>query len=158
MAIIFRGSTVCSLCNDKIKTEDKIYMFPPFIQNTKDIYYKFNDTGFHFNCLKNDKLGKQAILFAEEYIYRTEPKNRICIVGGHLIQNFNDYIFIGMLTSDKDEPLFRFNFTTLDKNNLNKWEDRETFIGIAERFQKENKWCDFTPFQYLDFLINKVKI
>lgn len=158
MAIFFTENNNCSLCNDKIKTEGEIYMFPPFIQNTKDIYYKFNDTGFHFNCLKNDKLGKQAILFAEEYIYKTRPQNRICIIGGNLIQNFDDYIFIDMLTSNKEEPLFRFNFTTLDKNNLNKWEDRETFIGIADTFQKDNKWGDFTTFKYLDFLINEVKI
>ncbi|RKT01464.1 hypothetical protein [Chryseobacterium defluvii] len=156
MAIIFTDKTECLLCGKKITDEEDFFIFPPFIQNVKDIYYKFNDTGFHSNCLKNDELGNQAILFAQEYIDKTRPKNRICIVGGNLIQRFEDYIFIDMLTSDKEEALFKFNFITLDRNNLQRWNDRENFIQYAEEFKKENKWEDLTEFKYLDNLIKKV--
>ena len=156
MAITVLGQSICPLCGKKMYESEEIYSFPPFVQNTKDPYYYFNDTAFHKNCLSENQLGNSAIKFSNEFISKTNPKNRICSVGKNPIRKVDDYIFIDLLTSDENEQLFKFNFTTLDVNNLGKWRDREDFLKLAINFQKSGKWKDLSKFKYLDNLIQRI--
>lgn len=158
MALLFLGKTECPICRNVIIDEESAYLFPAFINNTKDILYQFNDSAFHIECLKKHSLGNRAIEFANQFIFRTRPENRICSVGGNKIQNFDDYIFISMLTSNEREELFDFNFTTLDRNNLKQWGNRQKFIEIASKFYGDGKWGDMGAFKYLNHLIDKVHL
>lgn len=156
MSILILNSTSCSICNNSLKENDDIYSFPAFLQNTKDPMYLFNDSSFHIDCLNNHVLGAEAIELAESFIYATRPSNRICKVGGNSIKSPDDYIFIDVLTTDKREDLYQFNLTTLDRNNLPKWLQKDEFIRVAIEFKKQDKWGDFSSYKYLDGLIEKV--
>ncbi len=140
----------------KIRDEKNFFTFPPFIQNTKDIFYQFSDTSFHTSCLKNHVLGKRAVEFAEKYIINTRPENRKCIIDKKVITDYNNYIFVDLLTSDNSEELYYFNFITLNKKNLDIWTDRENFVSVAKRFISEGKWGDFSSYKYLDELIKLI--
>lgn len=157
MAITFINQTKCGICNKKIDDQENFFSFPPFIQNTKDSFYQFNDSAFHIDCLNKHPFGSRAIELAKQYFYSIRPENRKCIVDGKIIENYDDYIFIDILTSNKDEALYKFNLVTLNKNNLQKWKDRNYFISIAEKFIQDKKWRDLTSYEYLNNLIDKIK-
>ncbi|MDC8098674.1 hypothetical protein [Chryseobacterium rhizosphaerae] len=157
MAIAFINQTECGICNEKIIDLDIFFSFPPFIQNIKDPLYQFNDSVFHINCLNKHSFGKKAIELAKQYFYSVKPENRKCIVDGEIIENFHDYIFMGILASNDDDELYKFNFITLNSRNLYKWKDRTDFINIAEKFIENGKWEDLTSYKYLNKLIDSIK-
>jgi hypothetical protein len=152
MSIIFRNNTVCALCGKAIKNGEEIFSFPAFIQNTKDPFYQFNDASFHKLCLEENVLGKRAISYAQKFTHATRPENRICFIGKNLVHDFNDYIFIDMLTSNESEYLFKFNFLTIDKNNIRKWDERDEFLEAIVTLKNSEKWSDLDNFKYLDHL------
>jgi len=157
MAILFINQTDCGICNKKITDSDSAFSFPSFIQNTKDRLYIFNDSVFHLNCLNTHPFGMKAIEFAKQYFYSVKLENRKCIIDGKIIENFHDYIFMDLLTSNENEKLYQFNFITLNRNNLHKWEDRNSFINIAEKFIEDEKWIDLASYKYLNKLIDIIK-
>lgn len=157
MAITIIGRTLCSLCNMEIKDKEVAFSFPPFIQNTKDIFYQFADSSFHQNCLENHILGKKAVEFAQLFFINTKPENRRCIVDKKIIQDYNDYIFIDLLTSDNLDELYNFNFTTLNKKNLCKWTSKESFVYLAKKFIVDGRWGDITSYKHLENLIELIE-
>lgn len=157
MAILFINQTDCGICNKKITDLDSFFSFPPFIQNTKDPLYEFNDSAFHLNCLSKHPFGKKAIELAKQYFYSIKPENRKCIVDEKIIENFHDYIFMDVLASSENEKLYQFNFITLNRNNLCKWKDRNSFISIADKFIEDGKWEDLASYKYLNKLIDLIK-
>lgn len=156
MAITFINQTICPICGKEISNSEHFFSFPAFVQNTKDPFYQFNDSSFHAECLQKHPLGNKALEFANQFIFKTRPENRICSAGGNVIQSFDDYIFIDLLTSNDHEELYGFNFTTLDKNNIKKWSDRSRFVTLAAKFKDEDKWGDLSTYRYLDNLIEKI--
>jgi hypothetical protein len=152
MALFFANQK-CPLCQKEMDDIAHLFAFQAFISNTLDPFYPFNDSVFHLECLKEHPLGNRAIKFADQFFFSTHRENRICIVGKNIIKNFEDYIFIDLLTSDEQEALYKFNFITLDRNNLEGWTDRSKFIATATKFKEENKWGDLSDFKYLDYLI-----
>lgn len=157
MAIAFVNTTLCGLCKKRMNDNEPTFSFPAFVQNAKEPFYMFNDAVVHVECLKRHPLGVKAIEFANQYIHQTRPENRRCIVGGNMIQKYDDYIFIDLLTSNSQEEIFKFNFTTLDKNNLFAWNEREYFINLVTKYKDEGKWADLGVFKYLDMLIETIK-
>jgi hypothetical protein len=156
MALFFINQK-CLLCQKEINDTQKIFSFPAFIQNTNDQFYQFNDSVFHLECLQKHPLGNRAIRFAEYFVFSIRTENRICTVGKNKIRNFEDYIFVDLLTTDEQEDLYQFNFMTIDKNNLYKWKERGKFIAACIKFKEQNKWSDFGEFNYLDNLVEKIK-
>ena len=156
MSITIINKTICCIC-EKVIEQGEVYRgFPPFISNVKDPLYFFNDASFHIECIKSHPSGNRAIKFADDFIINTSPTNRRCIVDNKRIENIEDYIFMGLLTSNDNEELFEFNFTTLNKKNLNKWTHRKRFIEVAIKFELDGKWGDFTSFKYLENLIKVI--
>lgn len=158
MAILFTNVTPCPICSRKLKEEEQVWLFPAFVPNAKDPLYPFNDAAFHLSCLKEHVLGNKALELADQFILKTRPENRICSVGGNGIQKPEDYLFIGLLTSNNKEELYACNFTTLDRNNLEKWTDRDRFVTLAFRFRDEDQWGDLSTGNYLDSLIESIKM
>lgn len=156
MAIVINAQSKCPLCNQIIVENEKIILFPPFVQNMKDSFYLFNDRGVHRTCLFKHPLGEQALLYLDEIIFKTRPENRRCDIGGNMIESIDNYLFIDLLTSDENEALYEFNFMTLDKRNISQWIDRFLFLNLASQFYEENKWESLTEFHYLKYLIASI--
>lgn len=153
MAIFIEDGTLCSLCGKTIKDGENAYALPAFVANAKDPLYFFNDSVFHKKCLLENSFGQKAIDLSEIFMERIRPENRICIVGKTKIKNIEDYVFIDLLTSETQEPLYRYNFLTFDKHNIFLWKEREQFLETVEQFIKDDKWRDSSSFDYLDNLL-----
>lgn len=156
MAIVITGKSKCPVCNEIINKNDDIVLFPPFVQNTNDPFYFLNDSAVHVKCLLNHELGKQALEYKNIIEKMTSPKYRICDIGGNLIKNPNDYIFFDLLTSAFEEKLSLFNFMTIDKKNIHKWNERQLFLNVAKDFISDGKWQSLSSFNYLSYLIDQI--
>jgi hypothetical protein len=50
MALIFRGQTECSICNEVLNEGEDIVMTSHFIADSADPLWRFSDSGMHRNC------------------------------------------------------------------------------------------------------------
>lgn len=156
MGILIFNKSLCPICKKPIKEDDEYYSFPPFIANSKEPLYFFNDQTFHLKCLKKDRLGEMAMAYAESFIEKVKPSNRRCSIGGNIITNFEDHIFIDLLTSDQSSFLHQFNFVHIDKNNLAGWQKREEFINELIKMYRNDMWQEVDGNKYLYNLIEKL--
>ncbi len=83
-------------------------------------------------------MGPTAIDYAEEFKNKVQPASRRCVIGGNLITDPDDHIFIDLLTSDRSSFLHQFNFTHIDKRNLIGWEEREKLIDQIIKVYKSD--------------------
>lgn len=154
MALFLAETSACPLCKQIISDHEEQYAFPAFVPNSIDPLQLVNDATCHLKCLKVHENGRKAMDLAALFLEKISPGNRICAVGGNRIENPADYIFIDLLTSDENDPLFEYNFLTFDKNNLIRWKEREKFIKELQAFRDSGKWVDTSSYHYLDRLIN----
>jgi len=52
--------------------------------------------------------------------------------------------------------LSKFNFLTLNKDNIDKWDQKQAFLIAARQFNHEGKWEGLSEFNYLDYLISLI--
>ncbi|MCT2560617.1 hypothetical protein [Chryseobacterium herbae] len=157
MAIIIQNQSECPICHTILFDHQNIVMFPAFIPNVKDSMYLFNDAGIHYSCLEKHPLGTKALKFVEKVIFKTRPKNRICDISGNTIDLPENHLFTNLLTSNEKDELYSFNFMNIDIRNISKWKDKQNFIDAIERFEKEEKWETIGPFNYLEYVLKKLK-
>jgi len=122
-----------------------------------DPLHFFSDAAVHTTCLEKHPLGSQARHYTDKASKASAPENRICHITGEPITNVDDYISFGLLTSNANEPLHRFNFLRMDRNSLSRWADRLIFIEVASAFLKERKWNDYRGTKVLQDLIDEVR-
>jgi len=153
MAITFLNQTLCNICGNVLAENEDIFSFPPFLQNTDDKLYKYNDSSFHSNCLLKSQSGLKAIQLTEKFLFETRPENRICDITKDVIRNYSNYFFIDILTSDEQQSLYKYNLTTLDVKNIKLWNHKDEFVSEANIFKNKGLWKDIGTFKYLDSLI-----
>ncbi len=155
MGIEIKEELICNLCGMSLQNEKEIYSFPAFVANAKDPMFYFNDQSFHLECLKSAN-GRKAIELSEKCLASIKPMNRICEVDGKLIILQEDYLFIPLLTSNEKDPLFKFNYLTFNRKNLNKWIKRNEFVYLAKKFASDDFWQDSSEYPFLDNLIKEM--
>lgn len=121
MAILILSSSECPLCGEILHDEGDLCLFPPLIGNINDPLYLFSDAAVHATCLEKHPLGSQASHYVDKALKASAPENRNCHITGEPITNVNDCISFGLLTSNANEPLHRFNFLMIDRNSLFRW-------------------------------------
>lgn len=157
MAMIFYSLSKCPICNNALHESEDIIGFPPFVANQLDTLYVFNDSGCHRQCVVDHPHGRKAIGLSEKLIAATRPQNRICIISGALIDHPANYFCTGLLTSDEQEDLYKYNFITIDKRHIISWSEREEAINELVVFKNKNLWTDMSDTHYLDSIINELK-
>jgi hypothetical protein len=155
--MIFENKTKCPLCGEVLSSKDELEMFPHFVGNVKDSLFIFSDTAVHLSCLNKHPLRDMVLFFKNKYNSYLPLKNSKCIIDGELIKEPRDIIFFGLLTSNENEELFKFNFLLLNKKNISKWHDKDKFITTANNFNQQGKWGNLTEFNLLDFLIKELQ-
>lgn len=140
MALIFYGTSICPLCNKILQQGEDITGFAAFMPNAADLLYVFNDAGMHTACVKAHTLGQQALEYMNEYVNGGAPAERKCVVTGDTIGSPDDFVFIPMLTSDKNEPLYKYRFTTLNRRHISAWPEREFVLRELRKFKVSDKW------------------
>ncbi|WP_294296114.1 hypothetical protein [uncultured Chryseobacterium sp.] len=151
MAIIFENQTICPLCNDVLNKSREYILIPPLISNELDDLFIFSDAGVHLNCLDRSSLKENLFKHIDLY---GQYLNRIRSMATH--HNNYDIIGFNLLTSNNDEPLSKYNYYILSKQELLDWKELDIFKNIAETFLKEKKWKGFNDFNYLDYLLKIV--
>jgi hypothetical protein len=157
MSINIENTVNCALCNKPINSTDKSLSFPNLTSNIIDPLYLISDNLVHEKCFDTFKFK----IIVEELLDELEKKRpsleSICIIDNKIINNPKDIIFFGLLTSDKSEKLYSFNFTVISKLNLLEWENKNYFIFLMKKFIEENKWKSLTDFNYLNYLLNIIE-
>lgn len=151
MAIVIENMSKCPLCNDVLNSVKEYVLTPPLISNKLDVIFLLSDVGVHLDCLDKssikEKLFKQIDLY-NDYLKRMKLKFEK--------YNPNDIIGFNLLTSNEDEPLYKYNYNILVKQNLLEWSDLGDFKEIANKFLKDNKWSSLNQFNYLEYLLNNI--
>lgn len=157
MALVFLSITECILCNEVIDASRPYVAFPPFTSNTKDPLYFFSDNAVHESCLHLHPRCQQVLTVLDAYDAGHISRGAVCAVDGELITDPHHYLSFGLLTSDPQEELYRFNFLTFNKMNVGDWAGRDEFVRIATAFLDAGKWKSASAFNALAYLILQVQ-
>lgn len=127
MAVFIPGMK-CPLCGQPINRGDEYIMFGPFVANENDPLWLFSDGVFHAACVHRHPLGTKAVALHEEFVRR--GVDRRCSISGALVTDPNRYLGLGVLTSEVNDPLYRFNFARFDRVALADWPERKTIAAM----------------------------
>ncbi|GAA3931121.1 hypothetical protein GO495_15505 [Chitinophaga oryziterrae] len=147
MALIFYGSTTCSLCGCVLKENENILAIPAAIANKADPLYKFNDQAFHLECLKKQPEYKELELMLS--LLNKHKSSKICFVCNLPITKPDDYIGLGLLTSDNSNPMFKYNFLEFHKQHFYEWEERKVLAEYLKIQKESHQWVGDS----LDFIL-----
>ncbi|WP_131707598.1 hypothetical protein [Chryseobacterium angstadtii] len=107
--------------------------------------------------MEKHSLGSKVSAFLDKMIFKTRPENRICDIGGNIIDLPENYLFISLLTSDETDKLYTFNMMNIDIRNISIWPELQDFIAAAERFLEKEKWESIGSFNELEYVLEKIK-
>lgn len=151
--MIFFNHSTCPLCGNVISNQENFISFPPFIPNAKDPLSVFNDNSVHLECLSTNPFKDQILYLKNKYeLVQNSIKSEF-----PRIEDAKNILFFNLLTSIKNEPLYKYNFLYLDQRDIEKWEERETFLKEAKLFLESGKWESISPFNFLKYLIEKIE-
>jgi len=153
MAMLIRGKSICQLCGKAIEASDRACAFPHFIMNEIDPCFIFSDGAFHESCVLQNRDGPAAIRHAEEFFLKTGPGKRTCAVCNNEIKDHKDYLLIGFLSDDYNNPLRLFNYTHLHKSCIPRWANKDKFVQSAQASLTSGKWRG----NYLVSLLKDIK-
>ena len=156
MAIIIENTSKCPLCGDVLSKDKPYRLFPPLTNNTLDPLYILSDAGAHLHCLTKPHHKKLMELYNAVARSIMPPAQMLCRVDGKRIQSPDNLLFIGILTSNKLEPLYQFNNIALNKQNICLWKDKPQFLMHARNYLNAGKWVAATEFNYLEYLITEI--
>jgi len=157
MALIIEGSTPCCLCGEVLNNIESYIGIPPLISNILDSLYQFSDNGVHIDCLaksKHERLLKEHITNYNKGLPLSKLK---CRVDGIRISSPDKLVSLGLLSSNIEDNLYRFNYIDLNRDNIKDRKGREDFLKIVRQYLKDEKWVSsFSKFNYLKYLLEEL--
>jgi hypothetical protein len=139
MAIFVPGMK-CVLCGLPMTAREEVVLFSPFVANRRDALFKFSDAPVHAACLSRDPLGDRALELHEAATLNADVRRRLCEVCERPILDPDDYLGLGLLTSDPGNALFRFNFLHLHRSHVGQWDRYQEFRRLIEAMQRSEAW------------------
>lgn len=139
MAIFITGMT-CKLCGQPMKSDDDIISFPPFVSNSKDVLYLFNDGSFHKVCFESHPLSNKAIERLKLHFENNSASRRICRITNEHIDDPDDFFSLGYLTSDDESELAKWNYAHFKKSAIKNWDKLDIIIDLLEHHQARSEW------------------
>lgn len=140
MALLFIGSTLCTLCDKVVNEGDSYQSFPAFIMNELDPCFIFTDGAFHEACVRNHAQGADALRRVDEWKLNVGPGRRKCAVCGHQVTEPDDYLLIGKLSDCENDPLRLFNYTHLHRSCVSRWNRASAFVDLASAALGSGSW------------------
>lgn len=140
MALVFRGQTQCPICHRLILEGQSITAFSAFIWNQQDPLSIFNDAAFHDKCFKKHRLAEAATARWNECKEYHASRNRLCMICRNSITDPDNYLGLGYLTEEDDQPLFFFNYAHFHLSCLKNWSALSQLIKDLEKFDQSGKW------------------
>lgn len=140
MTLIIAGATACKLCGQVIQVGQPVVGFGPFVGNELDPLYLFSDAAMHESCFYAHSLASAALARHQEVRDNSGPGNRHCIACRQSIDDPDDYLFVGYLVSDPNDPLFQYNHAKLHKHCLEDWCDRDRVRRLLNELAESGRW------------------
>lgn len=156
MALVFRGLSSCSVCNEVIQAADEMVAFPHVISNQRDPLWPFSDTACHAACAKRSPEIQQLAAIAEEHYRRTGPGNRKCEVCCKEILDPENCLMFGYLGDPELDELGRFNFIHIHKSHLANWKPLKEFLAIGQAAIDDGRWRGGG--RYLEALLQDLRV
>ena len=147
MAIFIPGMK-CPLCGLPIEEGEQRVLFPSFVSNSADPLWRFSDGAFHAACVSRDPLGQMAVTTSAKALVEGAPGRRLCVVCGNRIDNPDDYLSLGYLTSDPLDPLYEFNYRQFHLAHVSLWRELDRFVGMLKDFRRRSAG-ENPPFEWL---------
>lgn len=147
MTLVFEGQSTCPVCGEILDENKAFGLFAPMTNNIKDPLFIFSDAGVHVACI--DQSGWREKLDTLMEMYRKSCEQTIGAAKPE------DLLLLGVLTSDTEEPLFKFNYLVLNLKEVNNWKDYEEFIFLLQQFVAAGK---YKPFMEIDTFGTILKI
>jgi len=113
-------------------------MFSPFVSNELDPLRIFSDGSFHEACFWQHPLAKIARARYDEL--REKSQGHICSVCGNAIDKPDDYVGLGHLTDDANEPLHALNYAQYHLSCLATSPVRPRICALLAEFRNSGKW------------------
>lgn len=140
MAIVIRGLTNCSLCSQSLREADDIVSFPLFVVNPSDSLAFLNDAAFHLSCFKKHPLAEMATINFKRFEEANMPKNRICAVCNSIVDNPDEHLGLGHLSSEPNHPLYAFNNLHFHRTCIIQWQSLKPLIQELEQCRRSGEW------------------
>lgn len=135
---VINGITQCGLCGHSIRDRDEIISFWAFVSNQADPLWIFSDKAFHRSCFLANPYAELALSVYEDWLQK--GSNKICVVCHQIIVNPDDYIGFGLLTSDKNEDIYRYNNLHFHRQHVSQWVELPQAYHLLEAYQSSRKW------------------
>jgi hypothetical protein len=155
MAIIIENESSCAMCNSLLNKARPYIITPPLIGNSLDALFKFSDCGLHIDCLENNNIKGKLLYHIKRYDTRLNKYLESLRINP---ESGKSIISLGLLTSDENEELFKYNYLELTKENVSHWSERDRFILVITEFINMGKWVSLTEFHYLKYLLNEINV
>lgn len=139
MVLLF-SSSKCGLCGELLENDGPVIVIPAFVNNAANPLYDFSDAAFHRDCLKRHPMGEHLLQIIEQHFSKTGPGRRKCEVCYREVMDWKDYLGTDQLTSNTDDPLYKYNYIHLHRSCLAKWELKESFIEATKEAIKSGRW------------------
>lgn len=136
MALILPGKTLCPICGKPIEADDRAVAFSAFVPNEVDPLYYFHDAAFHEHCFNSHPLAAKALARQAEIREHTQIEKRICNVCDIRLTWQDEFIFLGFITDDIQNPLFRFNYIHLHQSCLPNWTERNFVMSQLKQLRE----------------------
>ncbi len=138
MPIVLGGKSICRICGKVIESNQDITAFPPIISNIKDPLYMFHDAAFHSQCFQSHPLSRKMELVLDQATERTKPLR--CVICGNVMHYEEDFISLGLLSSEPDSPIFPFNYFLFHRNHLKQWSELKRVHSFLAALS-DDKWA-----------------
>lgn len=143
MALIIRGKTTCQICNKRLCEQENIIAYPDICYNESDPIYFFSGGIFHESCFM--KADHSTIAMNILSMVDREAEKKICYIRKTLITIENvkhpdNYIYIGYLISDKNNPLCKYNYIHINKQYLGVWKEKNDFLHLLKTQSNLEGW------------------
>ncbi len=156
---IIIGQSKCTICGNVIDDVNNAYSFPNFIPNSLDKAYWLNDGTAHKNCLKNEPQADAIIALAEEFWFKTAPQNRVSDLTAKSITTLENYFFLDLLSSNPENELYPYKFTTLRVDEITLWDKREQLLQTLEKVKDSGNWIELNGGKnYIDRMISLLRV
>lgn len=112
MAVVYKKS-LCGLCSDLILPYDDIVYTPSIFCNHNDPLFMYNDMFFHKKCFDSIEKSEEILYYIKNV--QNEYQKKECCICKNKIHSSDDFVFIPIISSDKENEAFQYNCKSFHK-------------------------------------------
>lgn len=139
MAIFIPGMR-CSISGEPILSANDAVMFPAFVSNEADPIHVFSDAVIRAEVFNAHPLARKAQARYEEFMSRTVPQARLCLICGQRITDPDNYLALGYLVDEPAHALHRYNYAHFHRSCLADWTELPSLIRALEALNHSDAW------------------